>query len=141
VKLLCVDRLVAFQPGKSLGKRPILTVSTEGGWTKMMTFVDAIIVSTKVDCGLCLAKTLTDFEMNNIAGTPPPAFCYNSDHVQRVFALVRSLRSPLSYTRSRAYRVTFRQRDLKLRFDFRSLDHPNLRARILGEERRETANA
>ena len=45
---------------------------------------------------LCLAKTLTDFEMNNIAATPPPAFCYNSDHVQRVFALVRSALPPLS---------------------------------------------
>jgi len=38
---------------------------------------------------LCLAKTLADFEINNIAGGPLPEFCYNSDYAQRALARVR----------------------------------------------------
>jgi hypothetical protein len=34
--------------------------------------------------GLCLAKTLADYEIDNIAATLPPAFCYNSGHVNLV---------------------------------------------------------
>lgn len=40
---------------------------------------------------LRLAKTLEGPEIKNVAAAPLPALCYNSDHVQRAPARVRSL--------------------------------------------------
>jgi hypothetical protein len=42
------------------------------------------------------AKTLTNCEINNIAAIVSPVFCYNSGHVQHVFAVVRRPLPPLS---------------------------------------------
>jgi len=49
----------------------------------------------RMERALCLAKILAGFETNNIAAAPPPAFCYNFDHVHSAFALVRSALPPL----------------------------------------------
>jgi hypothetical protein len=38
---------------------------------------------------LSLATTLSDFEINNIAGGPLPEFWYNSNYAQRALAGVR----------------------------------------------------
>ena len=52
-------------------------------------------VHTHGPTGLCLAKTLADYEINNIAGGPLPEFCYNSDYAQRALARVRVAPSTL----------------------------------------------
>src|SRR5215469_15887383 len=62
------------------------------GWKQVLIVVTPETVLRWHRAGfrwLCLAKTLADFEINNIAGGPLAEFCYNSDYAQRALARVR----------------------------------------------------